>query len=163
MINCIILMGRLTHDPELKTTPAGTSVTSFSVAVERDFAKDGERQADFIDVVAWGKTAEFVCRYFAKGRMIAVQGRLQTRAYTDKEGNNRKAVEVTAEKVSFTGEPKKAESAAEREPPAEEPGIEGYIPAGKQRAPVANSADNSQGSTSNDDFRELPSDDDLPF
>lgn len=157
MINCIILMGRLTHDPELKTTSAGTSVTSFSVAVERDFAKDGERQADFIDVVAWGKTAEFVCRYFAKGRMIAVQGRLQTRTYTDKEGNKRKAVEVTAEKVSFTGEPKKAESAAE------EPGIEGYVPAGKQRSPVADSVDDFQGSTSDDDFRELPSDDDLPF
>lgn len=157
MINCIILMGRLTHDPEMKTTPAGTSVTSFSLAVERDFVKDGEKQADFIDVVAWGKTAEFVCRYFAKGRMIAVQGRLQTRTYTDKEGNKRKAVEVTAEKVSFTGEPKKAESAAE------EPGIEGCVPAGKQRAPVANSADNSQGSTPDDDFQELPSDDDLPF
>lgn len=163
MINCIILMGRLTHDPELKTTSAGTSVTSFSVAVERDFAKDGEKQTDFIDVVAWGKTAEFVCRYFAKGRMIAVQGRLQTRTYTDKEGNKRKAVEVTAEKVSFTGEPKKAESAAEREMPAEEPGIEGYVPAGKQRAPVVNSADNLQGLTPDDDFRELPSDDDLPF
>lgn len=157
MINCIILMGRLTHDPEIRTTQAGTSVTSFSVAVERDFSKDGERQADFIDVVAWGKTAEFVCRYFAKGRMIAVQGRLQTRTYTDKEGNKRKAVEVTAEKVSFTGEPKKAESAAE------EPGIEGYIPAGKQRAPVANGVDNLQGLTPDDDFRELPSDDDLPF
>lgn len=154
MINCIILMGRLTHDPELKTTPAGTSVTSFSLAVERDFAKDGERRADFIDVVAWGKTAEFVYRYFAKGRMIAVQGRLQTRTYTDKEENKRKAVEVTAEKVSFTGESKKAESTAEREPPAEEPGIEGYVPAGKQRAPVANSVD---------DFQGLPSDDDLPF
>lgn len=154
MINCIILMGRLTHDPEMRTTQAGTSVTSFSLAVERDFAKDGEKQTDFIDVVAWGKTAEFVCRYFAKGCMIAVQGRLQTRTYTDKEGNKRKAVEVAAEKVSFTGEPKKAESAAERELPAEEPGIEGYVPAGKQRAPVADSVD---------DFQELPSDDDLPF
>ena len=154
MINCVILMGRLTHDPEMRTTQAGTSVTSFSLAVERDFAKDGEKQTDFIDVVAWGKTAEFVCRYFAKGHMIAVQGRLQARMYTDKEGNKRKAVEVTAEKVSFTGEPKKAESAAEREPPAEESGIEGYVPAGKQRAPVADSVD---------DFQGLTPDDDLPF
>lgn len=163
MLNACILMGRLTANPELRTTQTGKSVVSFSLAVDRDFQQNGEKQADFISVVAWGKTAEFVCRYFAKGRMIAVQGRLQARMYTDKEGNKRKAVEVAAEKVSFTGEPKKAESAAEKEPPAEEPGIEGYVPAGKQRAPVADSVDDFQGLTPDDDFQELPSDDDLPF
>ena len=157
MINTVILMGRLVRDPEIRTTTSGKSVCSFSLAVERDFQRSEEKTADYFDCVAWGNTAEFVGKYFHKGRMIALQGRLQARTYKDREGNNRKAVEVTAEKVSFTGEPKKAENAAE------EPGIEGYVPAGKQRAPVANSADNSQGSMPDDDFRELPSDDDLPF
>lgn len=163
MLNSCVLMGRLTADPELRTTQTGKSVASFSLAVDRDFQQNGEKQADFISVVAWGKTAEFIDKYFCKGRMIAVVGRIQTRTYTDKDGNKRKAVEVAAEKVSFTGEPKKAENTAEKEPPAEEPGIEGYVPAGKQRAPVANSADNFQELTPDDDFQELPSDDDLPF
>ena len=163
MINAVVLMGRLVRDPEIRTTASGKSVCSFSLAVERDFQRSEEKTADYFDCVAWGNTAEFVGKYFHKGRMIALQGRLQARTYKDREGNNRKVVEVIADKVSFTGEPKKAESAAEREPPAEDPGIEGCVLAGKQRAPVANSADNSQGSTPDDDFQELPSDDDLPF
>ncbi|MGN0554681.1 MAG: single-stranded DNA-binding protein [Candidatus Fimenecus sp.] len=109
MVNCAILMGRLTKDPELRTTQSGTSVTSFNVAVDRDYVRQGEeRQTDFINVVAWRQTAEFVTRYFRKGSMIAVQGSIQTRNYEDKHGNKRTAVEVVADKVSFCGS--KAES-----------------------------------------------------
>ena len=109
MVNCAILMGRLTKDPELRTTQNGTSVTSFTVAVDREYVRQGEeRQTDFINVVAWRQTAEFVSRYFKKGSMIAVQGSIQTRNYEDKNGNKRTAVEVIADKVSFCGS--KAES-----------------------------------------------------
>ncbi len=109
MLNVAVLMGRLVADPELRTTPNGISVTSFTVAVERDYVSSGQqRQADFIDVVAWRKTAEFVTKYFHKGSMIAIQGSIQTRSYEDKNGNKRKAVEILAESVSFTGS--KAES-----------------------------------------------------
>lgn len=155
MLNACILMGRLTADPELRTTQNGKSVTSFSMAVERDFQQDGERQADFIDVVAWRGTAEFICKYFRKGRMLAIQGHIQTRTYTDKDGNKRKAVEVVADKVSFTGE--KAEP-SEHEPSR----IEGYEPAGKTRNPVA-APDVGYESGTPADFAEVPSDDDLPF
>lgn len=109
MVNCAILMGRLTKDPELRTTQNGTSVTSFTVAVDREYVRQGEeRQTDFINVVAWRQTAEFVSRYFRKGSMIAVQGSIQTRNYEDRHGNKRTAVEVIADKVSFCGS--KAES-----------------------------------------------------
>lgn len=155
MINSIVLMGRLTADPELRTTQSGKSVVSFSVAVDRDFQQNGEKQADFIGVVAWGKTAEFIDKYFREGRMIAVVGRIQTRTYTDKDGNKRKAVEVVADKVSFTGE--KADTAAQ-----EPSRIEGYEPAGKTRCPVA-APDVGYESGSPADFAELSSDDDLPF
>lgn len=104
MLNVSIIMGRLTANPELRQTQSGNSVTSFTVAVERSFVKQGEkRQTDFIDVVAWGKTAEFVALYFQKGSMIAVQGTLQVRSYTDKNDNKRKAVEIIANEVSFCG------------------------------------------------------------
>lgn len=103
-MNQIVIMGRLTADPELKETTSGKSVTSFSVAVQRDYANEQkEREVDFIPVVAWRSTAEFVCRYFAKGQMIALTGRLQSRKYTDKEGNNRTAYDVVADRVYFTG------------------------------------------------------------
>lgn len=105
MLNSVVLMGRLTAAPELKTTPNGVSVTSFRVAVDRNFVRNGEeRQADFIDVVAWRQTAEFICRYFRKGSMIAVQGSIQTRNYEDRNGNKRTAVEIVADNVSFCGE-----------------------------------------------------------
>ena len=104
MINCAFIMGRLIADPELRTTPSGISVTSFCVAVDRSFVKAGEeRKADFINVVAWRQTADFVTRYFHKGSMIAVQGSIQTRSYEDKNGNKRTAVEIVADKVSFCG------------------------------------------------------------
>lgn len=104
MLNCAIIMGRLTATPELRTTGTGISVTSFSVAVDRSYAKPGEeRQTDFINVVAWRGTADFVTRFFTKGQMIAVQGSIQTRNYEDKNGNKRTAVEIVADNVSFCG------------------------------------------------------------
>lgn len=103
-MNQIVIMGRLTTDPELKETTSGKSVTSFSVAVQRDYANEQKgREVDFIPVVAWRSTAEFVCRYFAKGQTIALTGRLQSRKYTDKEGNSRTAYDVVADRVYFTG------------------------------------------------------------
>ena len=102
MLNKIILMGRLTRDPELRRTQSGTAVTSFSLAVDRDFkSQGGDKETDFIDIVAWRNTAEFVSKYFTKGRMAVVEGRLQIRSYTDKDGNNRRAAEVVADNVYF--------------------------------------------------------------
>ena len=111
MLNHIVIMGRLTRDPELKTTNNGVPVVSFSIAVDRDFAdrESGERGVDFVDVTAWRHTAEFVSRYFTKGRMAVVSGRLQTRNWTDKDGNKRKAVEIVAENVYF-GDSKRNDS-----------------------------------------------------
>lgn len=107
MLNKIILMGRLTRDPELRRTQQGTAVASFSLAVDRDYkTKGAEKETDFIDIVAWRNTAEFVSKYFSKGRMAVVEGRLQVRSYTDKEGNNRRAAEVVADNIYF-GDSKK--------------------------------------------------------
>ena len=103
MLNHITIMGRLTKDPELRRTGSGVAVTSFTLAVDRDFApKDGgEKETDFIECVAWRQTGEFVSNYFAKGRMIVVSGRLQIRGWTDKDGNKRKTAEVVADNVYF--------------------------------------------------------------
>ena len=110
MLNKIILMGRLTRDPELRKTGNGTAVTSFTLAVDRDYKpQDGERETDFIDVVAWRGTAEFVFKYFSKGRMAVVEGRLQVRDWTDKDGNERRSTEVLADSVYF-GDSKRSES-----------------------------------------------------
>ncbi len=147
MVNCAVIMGRLVADPELRTTGNGTSVTSFAVAVDRRFARSGEdRQTDFIDVIAWRQTADFVCKYFRKGSMIAIQGYIQTRTYEDKNGNKRKAVELVADNVSFCGS--KAESGTgsfNRD--------DSYMNA--QPAPSYSTADAG-------DFKEIP-EDDLPF
>ncbi len=107
MLNKIILIGRLTRNPELRRTQTGTAVTSFSLAVDRDYKlKGAEKETDFIDIVAWKNTAEFVSKYFSKGRMAVVEGRLQVRSYTDKEGNNRRVAEVIADNIYF-GDSKK--------------------------------------------------------
>ena len=106
-LNVVALMGRLTRDPEMRKTPQGVSVATFTVAVDRSFVKQGEeRQADFIDIVCWRNTAEFVCKNFQKGSMIALNGSIQTRTYQDKNGNNRKAFEIVADNVHFAGEKK---------------------------------------------------------
>ena len=110
MLNKIILMGRLTRDPELRRTGSGTAVTSFSLAVDRDFkSQSGEKETDFIDIVAWRSTAEFVSKYFTKGRMAVVEGRLQIRDWTDKAGNKRTTAEVVADNVYFA-DSKRSES-----------------------------------------------------
>ena len=103
MLNHIVIMGRLTRDPELRRTGSGVAVTSFSLAVDRDFGKNenGEKETDFIDCVAWRQTGEFVSKYFTKGRMAVVSGRLQIRSWTDKDGNKRRTAEVVADNVYF--------------------------------------------------------------
>ncbi|MBR4232031.1 MAG: single-stranded DNA-binding protein [Oscillospiraceae bacterium] len=149
-MNQIVLMGRLTRDPELRRTQSGTAVASFTLAVDRPFSSrdGGERQTDFIDCVAWRNTAEFVSKYFVKGQMAAVTGRLQIRDWTDKEGGKRRSAEVVVDNVYFT-ESKKSREAA------------GY------NAPAARNDDFDTGYTTpvtGSDFEELDeSDGDLPF
>lgn len=110
MLNHIVLMGRLCADPELRRTNSGTPVTSFTLAVDRDFkSQSGEKEADFVPVIAWRNTAEFVSKYFTKGRMAVVEGRLQMRNWTDKDGNKRTTAEVVAENVYF-GDTKREDS-----------------------------------------------------
>ena len=101
MFNLVVLTGRLTADPELKTTPSNVSVVSFSIAVQRQYKSGEELITDFINIVAWRSTAEFVCKYFKKGSMIGIEGSIQTRKYTDKNSNNRTAFEVLTNNVQF--------------------------------------------------------------
>ena len=170
MLNIVALMGRLTHTPELKTTQNGTSVCSFSIAVDRTYTPKGEeRKADFIDIVAWRQTAEFICKYFQKGSMIAIDGSIQTRSYQDKQGSNRTKVEVLANNVSFCGS-KAADKPAVRDFDQQ---TESFIlpkqkpltaPRRRRRAfhRVPQAAQSfSQGSA--DDFAEITDDGDLPF
>ena len=103
-MNRVILMGRLTADPELRQTPQGTAVTRFTIAVDRRFRKEGGQQADFITCVAWRQTAEFICRFFQKGRMIAVEGQLQSRSWETQDGKRQYATEVIIDNAFFTGE-----------------------------------------------------------
>lgn len=108
MLNKIILMGRLTKNPELRRTQSGTAVTSFTIAVDRDFkGQNGEKETDFVDVAAWRSTAEFVAKYFTKGRMAVVEGRLQMRDWTDKDGNKRRSAEVVADNIYFADSQKR--------------------------------------------------------
>ena len=142
MLNHIVIMGRLTKDPELRRTDSGIAVTSFTVAVDRDRAPEGQdKETDFIDCVAWRGTAEFVEKYFSKGRMIVVSGRLQLRPWTDKEGNKRKATEIVADNVYF-GDSKKDDSQPQNQPqygapPAPQYGApqQGYPQYGYQQPP----------------------------
>lgn len=117
MLNVVAIMGRMVKDPELKTTNSGKSVCSFRIANDSGY-KDasGQSQTNWLDVTAWGKTAEFVCKYFPKGALIAIEGRLQSRNYQDKSGNNRNAVEVVVNNVSFAGnkEPAQSQNVANR-------------------------------------------------
>ena len=152
MLNRIILMGRLTRDPELRRTGSGTAVTSFSLAVDRDFkSQSGEKETDFIDIVAWRNTAEFVSKYFTKGRMAVVEGRLQIRDWTDKDGGKRRSAEVVADNVYF-GDSKRDGGYNSGYNP-------GYAP-----APASHSAAPSNFSASGSDFAEIGEDDgELPF
>ena len=150
MLNKIFLMGRLTRDPELRRTQSGTAVTSFSLAVDRDFkGQNGEKETDFIDVVAWRNTAEFVSKYFTKGRMAIVEGRLQIRDYTDRDGNKRRAAEVVADNVYF-GDTKRDSADG------------GYAPAPAYGAPVGRGYSAPAGGHS--EFAEIGEEDgELPF
>lgn len=166
MINTVVLMGRLTADSELKTTPSGISVTSFRIAVDRSYSPrdGGERQTDFIDIVAWRGTAEFVCKYFGKGQMIAVTGRIQTRNYEDKGGSKRTAVEVVADKVDFCGS--KSESGANTAP-QKQAGVgywnqgSSYAPPVQQKAPAEEPQWVQQALSEGPEVFDV--DDDLPF
>lgn len=123
MLNHIDIMGRLVRDPELRNTNNGTSVASFTLAVDRDFSgKDGgEKETDFVDIVAWRSTAEFVRKYFAKGRMAVVSGRLQMRKWTDKEGHKRVTAEIVADNVYFGDSKKDASGSTDTAPSVNEP------------------------------------------
>ena len=162
MLNVVALMGRLVYEPKLKTTPSGINVCRFRIACDRNFARQGEqRQADFIDVTAWRQIAEFVCKYFQKGSVIAIEGSLQTTSYQDKNGNNRTKVEVVASNVSFCGS-KAAERAVVKD-------FDQQTANHVQEAKVAQSApqkpqnvpEYSQGSA--DDFSVIDDSEDLPF
>ena len=126
MLNHIVIMGRLTRDPELRRTGTGTAVASFTVAVDRDFSgKDGaEKETDFIDCVAWRQTGEFVSKYFTKGRMAVVSGRLQIRSWTDKDGNKRRTAEVVADNIYFADSKRDGDTAGSYAPT--DPGYGGY-------------------------------------
>ena len=155
MLNKVVLMGRLTSAPELKTTGSGISVCSFALAVDRNYAKQGaERQTDFINVVAWRQTAEFICRYFAKGQLIALDGSLQSRTYQDRDGNNRSVTEVIADNVYFTGD--------RREKASSENGSN-YSASAQQEQQAQQNAASTYTSSTAEDFEELLDDGDLPF
>lgn len=146
MLNNTTLMGRLVADPELRHTPNSIPVTRFTLAVDRNFSsQNGERQTDFIDITAWRKTAEFVSRYFHKGMLVAVQGSIQTRSYTDSQGIKRKAFEIVADNVYFA------------EPKRDSVPSPSYDP-----APAPAAAPTSYQSGDAGDFQEIE-DDDLPF
>lgn len=157
MLNVVAIMGRLVADPELRTTTQGTNVCTFRIACERSYTPKGQqRQADFVDIVAWGKTAEFICKFFQKGSMIAIDGSIQTRNYQDKQGNKRTAVEVVANNISFAGA-KAADKPAARD-------FDQQTKLYTHEAKTAQSAPQpayTQGST--DDFAVINDTDDLPF
>lgn len=151
MINRVVLMGRLVADPELKTTGSGISVTTFRIAVDRSYVKSGEeRQADFFDIVAWRYTAEFICKHFRKGSLIAIDGSLQSRTYQAKDGTNRYVVEVVADNASFTGERRDGSAGS-------------YSGGYSQPAPQFTEQTPSYSNGSSQDFMEVQLDDDLPF
>lgn len=131
MINRVVLMGRLVANPELKTTASGVSVTSFRIAVDKGYVKAGEeRQADFFDIVAWRYNAEFVCKHFRKGSLIAIDGTLQSRTYKATDGSNRYVVEVVADSVSFTGERRDTSAPVADTQPAPSEYTDGFVDVG---------------------------------
>ena len=149
MLNRVVLMGRITHDLELKQTQNGTAVLSFNLAVERNYAPQGEeRQTDFISCVAWRKTAEFINKYFAKGRMIAIEGNIQTRNYDDKNGVKHYVTEVIVDSVSFTGEQRDVASSP---------------PLGNSQSENNSMNGGSHNDIDIDDFEVVISDDGVPF
>jgi len=159
MLNKVILMGRISQDLELKSTPNGLAVMTFNVAVEQSFAKQGEeRKADFITCVAWRQQAEFISKYFAKGRMIAIEGSLRTRNYEDKNGSKHYVTEVYVDSVSFTGEPKQGGNSNSS--------YNSSNNSNNYSAPKNNNSNQQSSSISigdMSDFEEILSDDGVPF
>lgn len=156
MLNVVAIMGRLVADPELRTTQQGTNVCTFRIACERSYTQKGQqRQADFVDIVAWGKTAEFICKFFQKGSMIAVDGSLQTRHYQGKDGSNRTAVEVVASNISFAG----AKAADKPAAASYDQQTNNHV----QQAKAAQNAPQPAYTQGMDDFAVINDTDDLPF
>ena len=154
MLNSVTFMGRLVADPELRTTPNGVNVTSFTIAVDRPVQSRGsERVSDFFDVVAWRQQAEFITRFFRKGSLICVQGYMTTRTYTDKNGNNRKAYELVVERAHFAESKRDAANSA-----APASNNYNYSSANNNSNMMSSYASGDTG-----DFVEIPGDDDLPF
>ena len=158
MLNRIILMGRLTRDPELRYTPNNVPVASFSLAVDRDFKNrdSGERQTDFIDIVAWRQTGEFVSKYFTKGRMAVVEGRLQIRNWQDRDGNKRKSAEVIADNVYFGDSKRDAEAGQASYGGSPAQSDESAPPYGEAPAPFSAPSESAFAPLSDDDDGELP-------
>ena len=183
MLNRVVLMGRITQDLELKSTASGTSVTSFSIAVDRNYVKQGQqRQTDFINIVCWRQQAEFVCRYFGKGSMIALEGQIQSRTYQAKDGTNRYVTEVVVDNVSFTGErndnntntanngyaqpQQQAQQPQQPQQPqqqAQQPQQQVQQPQQQQNFGNQNQGYSNNQSSYSDYYEEMPDDDDLPF
>ncbi len=160
MLNKVILIGRFTRDPELRSTPQGISTCSFSIAVDRNYAKAGtERQTDFINCVAWRQTAEFITKYFAKGNLICVEGSIQTRSWKDNDGNNRYATDVVVDQVYFVESKKSAQASAggaySQTQPYQQPSY-------SQPSPAQSFNDSPFGNLP-DPISPLGTDDDLPF
>lgn len=164
MLNRVILMGRITQDLDLRQTPNGTPVLTFNVAVDRGYAKQGEdKQTDFITCVAWQKTAEFISRYFGKGRMIAIEGNLRTRTYDDKNGSKHYVTEVYVDNASFTGEPKQSGSSGSYSSGGSYSNNNNYRSNQQSAAPSQsnNNEDLSIGDLA--DYEDVLSDDGVPF
>lgn len=158
MYNKVIIMGRITNDLELRTTPQGASVLTFGVAVDRRYQSKGEeRKTDFFNVVAWRNEAEFISRYFSKGRMILIEGELQTRSYVDKNNNTVRITEIVADRATFTGEKSPTQNSPYQNYPGNAaPAAPAHPAENSNTAPAV-----SQGSAS--DFMESADDDDYPF
>ena len=158
MLNVAAIMGRRAADPQLRQTTTGKNVASFRIACDRGRRDaNGQSQADWLDVVAWDRTAEFVCKYFQKGSLIAVDGRLQSRQYQDKNGNNRTAIEIVANNVNFAA-PKSANAA-----PMGDAGYGAPVAAPASRPAVQANAAPSYSAGSNDDFALIEDEGELPF
>lgn len=154
-MNNVSLIGRLTADPELRHTQSDIANTRFSIAVDRAYTKQGEeRQADFINIVAWRQTAEFICRYFTKGRRIAITGHIQTGSYTDRDGNKRYTFDVVADNVEFCDSKQDSSSGGGSSRSS-------YQQNNTRQEPAPAAPSYSSGN--NDDFMEMPGDEDLPF
>lgn len=160
MLNRVILMGRLTADPDYRTTHSSTAMARFTLAVERDYSQGEEKQTDFLDVTAWRSTADFVSKYFHKGQLVAVQGRVQVSSYTDKDGNKRRSWDIVADQVYFAESKRESDAQSHynrQTPPSPQPQQPPYQP-----QPYQGEQQMMDGYQSDSEFMPI-ADDDLPF